>query len=254
MPAKLVVCNGAFKSGSTWVYNIVIESVVTKSFDEKYKDKYHEGSINIGMLKEFSSEVKKGVFATKAHQGNSDKLKLVREDIDIKVIMIERDPRSVLLSYYHHLMRSIGVKIPYNIFYWLIGKYKLCEVSNYNRKWNGESELDVLWLKFENLKRNPVDSIENICSFIGDDATDNYDLVAQNTTLEALRNKQKDESSKLFFRGGEVAEWKKVFSDSFSSKVISDYARPSNLTKIITYILFDLRRKLSRQKTYVRGV
>lgn len=253
MSAKLVVCNGAFKSGSTWVYNIVMESVVISSFDEKYKDKYLDGSINIDMLKEFSSEVKKGIFVTKVHQANSDILKIVRDDIDIKVIMIERDPRSVLLSYYHHVTRTIGVKIPYNIFYWLIGKYKLCEVSNYNRQWKANSDLDVLWLKFENLKKNPIESIKNICTFIGSDATDNYDLVAQNTTLGALKNKEKSEFDKAFFRLGAVDEWKKLFSDNFSSKVISDYARPSNLTKIITYCLFDLRRQLLGKKTFFRG-
>ena len=224
-----------------------------KPFNEKYKDEYYDGSINIDMLKEFSSEVKKGVFVTKAHQSNSNVLKSVCEDIKVKVIMIERDPRSVLLSYQYHFMQSIGVKIPYNIFYRLLGKYKLCEVYNYNRNWKRESELDVLWLKFESLKVNPVKSIENICSFVGGSSTYDYNLVAQNTTLEALRNKQKDESSKLFFREGKVSGWKKVFSNDFSSKVVSDYNHPSNLTKIITYILFDLRRKLPRKKTYIKG-
>ena len=151
MPAKLILCNGAYKSGSTWTYNIVMESLDTSSFDKKYLDKYLNEGLDISMLNEFSREIKDGIFVSKSHEEDPKKVMSFREGIDIKVIMIDRDPRSVFLSYYHHITNSIGFKIPYVIFYSLLGKYKLCEISSYNNKWRDENDIDILWVSFQPL-------------------------------------------------------------------------------------------------------
>lgn len=249
MTVNLIICNGAYKSGSTWVEKIVREVVDADAFSDHYKDRYQFDSLNMALLDEFLRSNKSGLYVTKAHDKNPGAIRVCKKYANIKVIMITRDPRAVFFSYYHHFCRTIGISLPVVLFYYTFGKFKVAEIACYNNAWSMEE--DVLWLNYEDLIVSPIKNIEKICNFIGVKA--DVKSVFDNTTLSSLRKKESNIKKKNFFRSGEVDEWKGAVPWFIATKIRSVYARPGPITRFFSWIIFDVRRKLT-VATLFRGV
>jgi len=250
MSVNLIVCNGAYKSGSTWVEKIVREVLEVTPFERDCLDEYQSDSLNFNKIEYFFKNSKSGNYVTKSHESSPIRVGEGNQGgISIKVLMIKRDPRAIFLSYYHHFCRSVGFKIPILLFYYCVGKYKLVEVYTYNSNWMEES--DVLWLNYEDLHGDIEGEINKVADFLK--VSVDVSAVVSATSISSLRNKEKSLKQKKFYRKGSPYEWKTSIPHSLSNKIVEVYRNPCLADRLVTWFLFDLRRKLFKL-TFFRGV
>jgi hypothetical protein len=102
----LVLCNGAYKSGSTWLFNIVAQLTAFEFPPPSYRNrKWRNPSIDPARLVDFlrSVDFRTRNFVSKQHIGEQRPRDLVLATEDVLVLDIDRDLRDVIVSaYYHH--------------------------------------------------------------------------------------------------------------------------------------------------------
>ena len=249
----LIVCNGAFKSGSTWVEQVVRTLVEANEIPEQYKDKNLNRCLDIKKIDEFINQSLSGTYVTKSHVGNPGQIfskQLVSKKP--KVIMISRDPRDVLVSYYFHIKNSNGMSVSLPLFYYVFGRFKLCEIARYNQRWKMFTGSDVLWLDYESMITSFNSQLKIIAEYLGVELTEKKKKeIIQETSLEELKRRSKNPD---FYRKGEVGDWANHISSKLTIKIVNEQNNPPFWVKIITLFLFDYRRKVFRGITFFRGV
>lgn len=148
-----------------------------------------------------------------------------------KVIYLVRDPRDIVISYYHHHLKYTGEKISFNEFFdrflkrniWPGGWDSNVEswLDNQEKVHNG-----FLLIKYEDLLKNPSEEARRITSFLSLNRTEQEINEAVNwasfDNMKTLEDKQKvhlDGDSKFvdrnmpFLREGQSNTWKSVLSN-----------------------------------------
>jgi len=259
----LVICNGAFKSGSTWIHALVNSIIQARSIPlAAVPSAYSSGQSQVSLIAEsrladfiHAEDIQKNHYVTKAHFFKESTLARSYPK-DVIFIFIERDIRDAIVSHYHHFMANNNLKFGFRPYYWLIGRYKAYEISLFNhrcRQYFGDSN----FFSYEMMKADPVSAVRRLSKILGvEQLTDaEIDSVIAETSLESMRAKAKagkiiyyhsagDRHSEMF-RKGAVGEYK----DYFDSKMLRDIAaaaelRFSALNKYIYQVLFTYRRAL----------
>lgn len=261
----LIICNGAFKSGSTWLYeliNSILEEKKMKLTD--IPTRYSPGrspamKISETLLEEFilNEPITKSWYVTKAHFFKNNTLEFNYPE-DVKFVFIERDIRDAVVSHYHHLLVYQKLKPSFNLYYKLIGKYKAYEIKLFNDRCKKNFSAQNFF-KFEDIKSDTDKAINQLCDIFNLDklTEDERSKVKEKTSLQALRDRAKkgdnthyhgagEENSKLF-RKGKVGEYKDVFSKKnlIDINKISE-GRFSTLDLIWYKLFFVYRRRIFR--------
>lgn len=261
----LVLCNGAFKSGSTWLHAIVKEMLHIKKVDiEEIPERFwlHADSPTkiiesklINFLSEYQKEIQHKVFLTKSHffRESTHKRKYSK---DVFFLFIRRDIGDAVVSHYHHFINTYRIKISFNVYYYLIGRYKAYEIILFNKVCSKYHQED-LFFSFENLKNNFEGEVLRIAKIIGlgELSQEEISIIKINTSLSNMRNQSKLKLSKYYpnqndlgykqFRKGLIGESELYFSKRHNNDIdkikINDI---SLFTRIVYYFLFTLRRKI----------
>lgn len=259
----LIVCNGVFKSGSSWLHAIVIEILRVKNIPLSKVKKRYTNNVNSpttiieSKLEEFlaQEDYKISNYITKSHYYKINTLSK-KYNKHVKFIFIERDIKDAVISHFHHFNNKFSIKVNFLFYYFFIGRLKAFEIHLFNlnyKKYFGESS----FVTYEGLKTSFDLNILKICKILELEALSKKECKAiQNeTSITKLREKIRQGSTKYYstvkkdkwkmIRKGEVGDWKKYYSNSQLhdiNKIIDGKA--TFFTKLVYYLFFTLRRRL----------
>ena len=131
----LVLSNGNYKSGSTWVTSILYNLIEINDLDypkEFSQPKYK--CINRFKIIDFINSSyynKQEYWLSKTHIFQHNIIREIVNINEIKIINIDRDLKDVIVSHYFHLINSKKISLSFNAYYFLIGKYKAIQCMYY---------------------------------------------------------------------------------------------------------------------------
>ena len=218
--SQLILSNGNFKSGSTWVTAIIKQMLNNENYDfpEGYQNPKYNNWINIFRISNFISSSffkQKNYWLSKSHIFNQSILsKIIIYQNNIKVIHIHRDLKDVLVSHFHHLRNSRKYNKEFKSYFYSWGIYKAIQYLYYNKLW-----LDgpCLTLKYEDLKNNNHQAIKMIAEYLNISLSDEeIKVIQKETEINRLRSNSKINKlneQEWFYRKGIIGDWKNYFDD-----------------------------------------
>ncbi|XP_064390364.1 sulfotransferase 1C4-like [Halichondria panicea] len=152
-----------------------------------------------------------------------------------KYIYVTRNPKDVAVSLYFHYQRSHALpdkKIDWNLFYcnFLNGNVEFGNFLDHVLSWwPHRNDANVLFLKFEDMKRDLRAVVARIAHFIGADISDEIVAkVADKSTFKAMKanaaanyswSKTDNPGTTDFMRKGEVGDWENYFTAEQSEEM-----------------------------------
>lgn len=228
----LVVCNGAIKSGSTWLYNIVQELDEFEWPEARYisNSNTKHPTIKETCLADFLTEVdfEKRNIITKNHYGNLNHRDLLLARPHTRILDMSRDARDVIVSAYYDRCRRSGFNGSFPEYYWQFGRSLVDELRRYHDVW-APPHPQILTTSYEALKSEFGDELSRIALFLDVEVDDQkIARIEKATTLESLRANYKDDDQyntkeNSFFRKGEIGDW----VNHFDEKIENDYRKIS---------------------------
>jgi hypothetical protein len=203
----LIVANGAYKSGSTWLYNIVAELTGFGAPPARYLDpEWKHPSIRPGKLHELLASLGPADrFLVKNHFGEAWQRDALLAHPDVRVLDIERALPDVVVSAYHHARRVNGFAGSFERFYWTKGRGVAGFVVDYHALWT-PSSARIFCSSYERLHLDFEGEVARLARFLGVATTpSSITAVQQATTLEQLRERY-GSSHTGFFRKGAVGD------------------------------------------------
>ena len=155
-----------------------------------------------------------------------------------KYIYVARNPKDLATSFYHHYFAYHVPGIEWKEFfeYFLVGKVESGDYFDHVLSWWAHKNDDnVLFIKFEDMKREPVTTITQIATFMGytDLSQDVIQDIAEKTNFEKMRNNntanyswsasRRDPRAPPFMRKGTIGNWETQFSVEDSQRVDKIY-------------------------------
>lgn len=214
----LVVCNGAPKSGSTWLYNILVQLVSCEWPEKSYlTDNKKHPCIRPEVLAEFieREDFSSRNIITKNHLGKPSQKDVLISDDNIYVFDIERDPKDVAVSLYFDECNRHGYRGSFADFYWRYGREEVTKLEAYHDLWRSAGSRSYV-TSYEKLKENGVAEILNIAKVLGIEiSSEEAGTIQEKTSLNSLRKKYSDQElykGEKFFRKGVVGDWKNHFT------------------------------------------
>jgi hypothetical protein len=248
---KLILANGAFKSGSTWLREIVRHAYAFEPIPPAYADRKWDHWISRSSIGAFLSDPGfPGPCLSKSHLFRQSDIAAIKDLSGLGIINISRDIRDAVVSAYYHYIRQRNSKWTFKQWYWRMGRMKAVEILEYQNNWNFPAA-NVLQLRFEALKADFEGEAGRILDFIGvrrDPAViDHIRKMSSIENMRAKRNESDVDESRRFFRKGIVGDWK----NHFDERMLADLDRLSRgqltlLDKVIYFGLFQARRALSK--------
>jgi hypothetical protein len=259
----LVICNGAFKSGSTWVHALVSSIMQVRAISlTPVPQTYSSGNSKVSLIAENQLEsfvqtedIRKNNYLTKAHFFKEATLARSYPK-EVVFIFIERDIRDAIVSHYYHFMANNNLNISFRLYYWLIGRYKAYEISLFNhrcRQHFGDSN----FFRYEEMKADVAVAIRKLCDILGVEQLTESEIqsVIAETSLDSMREKAK--AGKIIyyhsaggrhsemFRKGAIGEYKEHFDPRMLRDIaVAGELRFSAINKYIYQVLFTYRRAL----------
>ena len=248
----LVLSNGNFKSGSTWVKAIVNEicNYQIDSFPKAFQNPKHKNWIHRFKIKDFllsSSSKESLLWISKTHIFQSSIINniLINQN-NIKVINIDRDIKDVLVSHYHHLLNSKKISSDFNSYFRKWGKFKAKQCIDYNKAWK---DYDCLKLKYSDLQNDNTSTILKIADYLDFKLTNKkIQYIQKETDIKKLRHTSKQKNlneEDWFYRKGIIGDWKNYFDNDMLIKIKDIESNNLSFSETISYFVkFTFRLKL----------
>ncbi|GAB4394852.1 MAG: hypothetical protein Tsb0032_23830 [Kiloniellaceae bacterium] len=226
----LVVSNGAFKCGSTWLFNILMALQKLEWPEAEYLTKGNAKHPAIA-ARNLGDYLAKGDYESrdvisKNHLEKPEHREMLLARGAVRVFCMTRDSRDVIVSAYYHDMRKKRFDGSFAQYYWEEGRTILPRLMLYRSTWAAPHP-QVETTTFEALKSDFAGEVTRIATLLGlsPDAA-MIEKVHQETSLGALREKYQDAPSHRtaeadFFRKGETGDWRNHFDD----KILADHDR-----------------------------
>ena len=251
----LVVSNGAFKCGSTWLFNILTS---LREFDWPEADFLTKGNAKHPAIAEphlasylSSSDFENREIISKNHLDKPEHRALLLSNKAVRVVCMTRDSRDVIVSAYYHDQRKQRFDGSFAEYYWSEGRTILPKLMRYQRTW-AEPHAQTTATTFEALKTDFAVEVARIARLLGlSPDAETIERIRQETSLDSLREKYKDAPSHRtaeadFFRKGEIGDWR----NHFDEKILADHDRVCREG----FSPFDRRILVKRFKQKIRRV
>jgi hypothetical protein len=206
----LIVCNGAQKGGSTWVYNLArLIKPDHQRIPVRYQENgYRSSSIARNSIAAFVSEVdfKSVDFVCKQHWTRRAAARALANDCNTKFIDIIRDIRDVAVSRYYHDVRlgNIPGEISFNHYILDRGFSMINHYVDYQFYWHrdfSESDVEPLLLSYEGLKLDFRSSFMLMAEYLGSPVTDvDIEHAQEKTDIKNLQGLS-------HYRKGIIGDW-----------------------------------------------
>lgn len=249
---RLILANGAFKSGSTWLREILLNLQSFKPIPPTYASERYSHWVDICKLDRFQTDAHlEGDFLSKSHVYRANQVKSSLKLDSIITLNISRDVRDAVVSAFHHYRRDRRKPyLTFSKYYWSIGRFKALEIAQYNQSWP-EDHPRVFFTTYEGLKNSFTNELFRIAEFIGVACTEEtVEYIRTTTSLAALRQKKGEQATPeegRFFRKGVIGDWKGHFGEDELSDL--DMVLSGDMSvrdKIKYWAAFPARRNLTQ--------
>lgn len=224
----LVICNGAIKSGSTWLFNVL--KVLTNSQDppKNYLTQRSEKSpcIRPELLASYlaTEDYRTRNFISKNHLNRVEHRDLLAKYDDVYVFDIERDPKDVIVSNYYHDRFRNGYQGSFADYYWEQGREVAGTLADYHNLWRGDHPRFYI-SSYEKLHQEFAGEVRRIAAVLGVlIADEELETVRERTSIKNLREDYREDpryAGEKFFRKGEVGDWR----NHFDTEMLNDIVR-----------------------------
>jgi hypothetical protein len=258
----LVVANGAFKSGSTWLRNIACEMLPLQPIPPEFQHERYPRWVPSNRLPDFVQNVdcRAGNYCTKSHIVNPKLRDRLLQHEDVRVLGIERDIRDVLVSHYYHLVREgrLPVRMNFVRYYWTIGRYKAHQMRLYHHVWDIASPR-LFKTSFEGLSESFDAEVGRLADFLGTPVGEaEIRRIAEATSLVTKRierNEDHKHENERFYRKGIVGDWRNHFNERMEDDALTVYRDGlSGLSLWKYHVAFSARQGMLRSLERLRRV
>jgi hypothetical protein len=248
----LLVCNGAQKSGSTWLYNILTSLVDCKEPDPEYLTGNSKNPcIAPGKFESFLQNVDfvNENYISKNHLSTVEQRDLLLKYNGVYIFDIERDPRDVVVSSYYDARNRFGYDQPFLKFYWTNGRELVAKLMAYHELWRN-SGVRCHVASFEGLKNTFPSDVRGIAGTLHITLSDEeIEQLYEDTNMDKLRKKYANQelyAGDKFFRKGIVGDWGNHF-DNRSLNDLESILKSGISPLDLRHVLFQLRSWLNWQ-------
>ncbi len=259
----LIICNGIFKSGSTWLHAVVLEIIKMNNIqltDVPYFYTNNTSSpttIIESKLKYFllTEDYINKHYITKSHYYLSSTLK-AKYDENIFFLFVERDVRDAVVSHFYHLNKKYKIFNNFNFYYYTLGRFKAYEIlflNNEYKKAFGTSS----FFEYSQMKHDFKSVVHKLSSILKLKTLTQREIetIKKNTSINKMRNDLLMGTSKYYstvkknreklIRKGEIGDWKNYFSKKQQHDIMTiELDDVTFLFRFFYYIFFTLRRRL----------
>lgn len=243
----LIVCNGAFKSGSTWLFNIAHDLSGGMPPPVEYLNPaWLNPSIDPAKLNALLAILKDSDrFVVKNHFNTRDQRDALLSHPDVRVLNITRDLRDMIVSAYYHVRRVEHYEGDFARYYWETGRSTMLNVQRYHRLWNTGSP-QVYTASYERLHSDFSGQVREIAAFLGVPATDvQIAGLRSETSLDALRARYgEDNANDKFFRKGVVGDWQNHLTPDIEADIVTSLRRQAREATLPYRIMNRIQRLL----------
>lgn len=227
----LVVCNGAIKSGSTWLYNILTHLRPFSVPADEYltmKNPRHP-CIRPDRMREFlkRQDPASRDYLSKNHIDDPELRDFLVGEPEVFVFDIERDPKDVTVSHYYHECFRNAYTGSFEEFYWSVGRKVAASLSAYHDLWRDQGPR-VYISSYERLHREFEEEVKRIAAVLGESINSSQArALHEKTSLATLRKDYEKEprfEGQKFFRKGSIGDWQ----NHFDARMLEDIERVTN--------------------------
>lgn len=182
------------KSGRTWV-RMLLAQVISLHTDKKLNLDLYKMTWGIKDLPNLSTDPRTGNYST-------FKPRPIKIDSKFKnknIILLVRDPRDVLVSYYFEWTKRRELKYPGTISEFIREDFTLPQILQFMNVWAQEyksREKDFLLIKYEDLHQDLFKQLKRIFSFLNVDFSDK--MIEQAIHNSSFQQMQKMEREQVF--------------------------------------------------------
>jgi hypothetical protein len=252
----LVLANGAFKSGSTWLREIVRHMRTFEPIPKPFQHPDYEHWIDSRKIAQFLQEPDhySHHYLSKSHIYDRDLVSFILSCDAVRVLTISRDMRDVLVSHYFHLRRMSKVSSEFSGYYWRLGRLKACQIWEYHDAWNATAP-NLYATSFERLKTSFGDEVQKIGEFIGVALSpEDVERIREETSLrrlQQLRGETATPEAQRFFRKGAIGDWQGHFDQRMLDDLENLRTNGLGIGDALKYkLVFDYRLRL---KSFLLG-
>lgn len=261
----LIICNGAFKCGSSWLHAVLVELLKIKKISLSRIPDYYTNDVHSptkiieSKLDDFvlQESYEKQNYITKSHFFKESTLSSPYSS-DVKFLFVEREVKDAIVSHYYHMKNKFRINISFSFYYAVLGKYKAYEINLFNKrckKYFGDNN----FISYHDLKNRFSYSIKKLCKILNIESlnTDEIKELIDQTTIDKLRERSRSGKSEYYpskrkdnwkqFRKGTQGDWINYFSDKQLIQIDNiQKGEASFLFRMNYFFLFTLRRYVGR--------
>jgi Sulfotransferase domain len=255
----LVLANGAFKSGSTWLREIVRHMRAFDPIPQPFQHPDYAHWIDPRKIAQFLQQCDcySHHYLSKCHIYDRGLASVILSYPAARVLNISRDTRDALVSHYFHLRRMdklSGEFSSFSDYYWKLGRLKACQIWDYHRAWETAAP-NLYTTSFERLKTSLDDEVRKIGEFIGVTLSpEDLERLREETSLRRLQELTGEATkpeAQRFFRKGVIGEWQEYFDQRMLDDLENLRTHGLGIGDTLKYkLVFDYRLRL---KSYLLG-
>jgi len=248
----LVIANGAYKSGSTWLFRIVHAMTGHALPPDAYARPNWGGTgVRPDMLAQFLDQIDyhdRG-YVFKAHLYWSWPVVAGRRNV--RVLNIVRDLRDVVVSaFYYERMKGNHHFDHFPDYYWSKGRHVAHFVTHYNGLWSRAPNAFIA--SYESLKSDFPAEVRRLAGFLEMDVDDDQiERVRTATTFERMRalyDQVSDDGAMHFYRKGDVGDWRSHFDEESLNDVRRIERRHASYPSGVDLLVHRIRGRFQRSK------
>jgi len=225
----LVICNGAIKSGSTWLYNILVNLLDLERPPDAYltsnsRKRATNPCIRPDMLEDFLSreDFHSRDYISKNHLGRRKYRDSLLARDGVFVFDIERNVRDVVVSAYYDARNRHGYAGSFAEYYWREGRFTADEVIRYHGVWR-DSGPRFCMISYEGLHEDFAAEVSRIGETLGMAIDDEQaESLREQTSLGQMRKRYNNEDlyrGNRFFRKGVIGDWQNHFDAAMTRDI-----------------------------------
>lgn len=221
----LVIANGAFKHGSTWLFHILKSVTHFEPPPAEYLNPtWVNPSIRPGRLRTCLEQLDyhHNHYLVKNHFDTRKQRDLILTHPGVVVFDIKRDLRDVVVSAYYHDVRLRRYYGDFHTYYWQRGRRVANGACLFHRLWSLDSP-QIYISSYERLQSSFEEEVGKIALFLGLDLPDEEIARVQKATHFNTLNEasvQASGSKLRFYRKGVVGDWQNHFDEQMHADIV----------------------------------